>query len=173
MVFQHDGVGLTTFDQAVRDQVPPRQGPGHLRIITGCLENTKAGGETALSETLHLLAQSIKRRSLVVLLSDLFDDTDKLAAAFKHFRHNKHEVLVLQVLDPAEVTFPFDDVTRIEDMETGREISSDPRAFRNAYLDEFEEFVDTVRAGCRAARIDYVVAQTDQPFDTFLGAYLA
>jgi uncharacterized protein (DUF58 family) len=173
MVFQHDGVGLTTFDQAVRDQVPPRQGPGHLRIITGCLEKTKAGGETALSETLHLLAQSIKRRSLVVLLSDLFDDTDKLAAAVKHFRHNKHELLVLQVLDPAEVTFPFDDVTRIEDMENAREVTSDPRAFRNAYLEEFAKFLDGVRAGCRSANVDHALARTDQPFELFLGAYLA
>ena len=76
-------------------------------------------------------------------------------------------------LDPAEVNFPFDDVTRIEDMENGREITSDPRAFRTAYMDEFARFLEAVRNGCRGAGIDHVVAQTDQRFDLFLGNYLA
>src|SRR5205085_10613127 len=107
------------------------------------------------------LAETIKRRSLVIILSDLFDDPAQLVAALKHFRHKKHEVLVLQVLDPAEITFPFDDVTRIEDMETNREITSDPRAFRKAYLEELEKFLEVVRGGCRSAQIDYVVAPTD------------
>jgi len=71
------------------------------------------------------------------------------------------------------VNFPFDDITRIEDMETGREVTSDPRAFRAAYLDELSRFLEQLRQGCRAAQIDYVVAQTDQRFDLFLGAYLA
>ncbi len=90
----------------------------------------------------HELAETLKRRALVVILSDLFDDPAELVGALKHFRHKKHEVIVFQVLDPAEVTFPFDDVTRIEDMETHREITSDPRAFRKAYLDELDRFLD-------------------------------
>ncbi|MGH7172227.1 MAG: DUF58 domain-containing protein, partial [Gemmataceae bacterium] len=91
----------------------------------------------------------------------------------KHFRHKKHEVVVFQVLDPAELTFPFDDITRIEDMENHREITSDPRAFRKAYLDELTKFLNAVRDGCRSARIDYTVARTNQRFDLFLGTYLA
>ncbi len=137
------------------------------------LEKTQPGSETTLSDTFHKLAESLKRRSLVVVLSDLFDDPEPLLAALKHFRHRKHEVVVIQVLDPAEVSFPFDDITRIEDMETGREITSDPRAFRATYLDELAKFLDTMRLGCRSAQIDYVVAQTDQRFDLFLGTYLA
>jgi uncharacterized protein (DUF58 family) len=143
MTFQHDAAGLITFDTKERDQVRPRQGPGHLRVLMNLLEKTKPGGESSLVDTFHRLAESIKRRSLVVILSDLFDDADKLVAALKHFRHAQHEVIVLQVLDPAEVTFPFDDVTRIEDLETAREVTSDPRAFRNAYLEEFARFLDT------------------------------
>jgi uncharacterized protein (DUF58 family) len=173
MTFQHDAAGLITFDTAVRDQLPAKQGPGHLRLLMETLEKTKAGGETTLSDTFHRLADSLKRRSLVIVLSDLFDDADKLVGALKHFRHARHEVIVLQVLDPAEVTFPFDDVTRVEDMENGREVTSDPRAFRNAYLEEFGRFLETVRGGCRSAGIDHVVAQTDQRFDLFLGNYLA
>jgi uncharacterized protein (DUF58 family) len=173
VAFQHDLAGLVTYDTVVRDRIPPRQGPGHLRLLMERLEQTKAGGETTLSDTFHQLAETLKRRALVIILSDLFDDPAALVGALKHFRHKKHEVIVLQVLDPAEVTFPFDDVTRIEDMETAREVTSDPRAFRRQYLDELARFLDAVRAGCQTSQIDYVVAQTDQRFDLFLGTYLA
>ncbi|MBY0231811.1 MAG: DUF58 domain-containing protein [Gemmataceae bacterium] len=171
--FQHDGVGLTTFGDKVGDTLPAKQGPGHLRILMQQLEKVQPGGETALGPVLHRLAETIKRRSLVVLLSDLFDDPAPVIAAAKHFRHCKHELLVLQVLDPAEISFPFDDVTRIEDMENAREVTSDPRAFRNAYLDEFGRFLDALKGGFRSAGIDHAVAVTDKPFELFLGNYLA
>jgi uncharacterized protein (DUF58 family) len=173
MAFQHDAVGLLTYDTGVRDRIPPRQGSEHLRVLMEKLEQNSPGGETSLSETFHQLAETIKRRALVVVISDLFDDPQRLVEALKHFRHKKHEVVVLHTLDPAEVTFPFDDITAIEDLETRREVISDPRAFRKAYLEEFEKFVAIIRAGCTTAQIDYVQAQTDQPFALFLGAYLA
>src|SRR5262249_4711567 len=150
MAFQHDAVGLITLDAAERSRVPPRQGPGHLRALMEQLEETQPGGQTSLSATFHQLAESLKRRALGVVLSDLFDDPEQLVAALKHFRHKKHEVIVLQVLDPAEVTFPFDDITRIEDLENGREVTSDPQAFRRAYLEELGKFLATVRIGCRS-----------------------
>lgn len=173
LAFQHDSVGLITCDTAVRDMVPPRQGPAHLRVIMEKLEQTAAGGETSLSETFHELAERLKRRALIVVISDLFDDADKLVAALKHFRHRKHEVLVFQTLDQAELTFPFGDVTRIEDLENHREVTSDPRAFRKAYLEELGAFLAAVRQGCLDARIDYAIAATSDPFDGFLGRFLA
>jgi uncharacterized protein (DUF58 family) len=173
MAFQHDTVGLITYDSGVRYRIPPRQGPAHLRVLLEKLEDTQPGGETSLSETFHQLAESIKRRALVVVISDLFDDAAKLVGALKHFRHKKHEVIVLHTLDPAEITFPFDDVTRIEDMENRREVVSDPRAFRKSYLEELARFLKTVRGGCRSSQIDYALAETDKRFDMFLGTYLA
>jgi uncharacterized protein (DUF58 family) len=173
MAFQHDTVGLITYDTGVRDRIPPRQGPAHLRVLLEKLEDTSPGGETSLSETFHQLAESIKRRALVIVISDLFDDPDELVGALKHFRHKKHEVIVLHTLDPAEVTFPFDDVTQIEDLETAREVISDPRAFRKSYLEELAKFLDIIRGGCRSSQIDYAQAETDKRFDTFLGTYLA
>jgi uncharacterized protein (DUF58 family) len=173
MAFQHDTVGLITYDTGVRDRIPPRQGPAHLRVLLERLEDTEPGGETSLSETFHQLAESIKRRALVVVISDLFDDADKLVGALKHFRHKKHEVIVLHTLDPAEVAFPFDDVTRIEDMENRREVVSDPRAFRKSYLEELEKFLAKIRGACRSSQIDYAQAETDKRFDLFLGTYLA
>ncbi len=113
IALQHDAAGLITYDTAVRDRVPPRQGPGHLRVLMEKLESNQAGGETTLADTFHELAETIKRRALVIILSDLFDDPAALVGALKHLRHRKHEVIVFQVFDPAEVTFPFDDVTRI------------------------------------------------------------
>ncbi len=170
---QHDAVGLTTFDTAVRDNLAARQGPGHLRNVLETLERTKSGGESGLAATFHHLAENLKRRSLVVVISDLFDDPDALIGALKHFRHKKHDVIVFHTLDPHELTFPFDDVTKIEDMETRREVISDPRAFRKSYLEELARFLETIRSGCRAARIDYALAETNQRFDAFLGTYLA
>ncbi len=173
MVSQHDSVGLITYDKGVRDFVPPRQGTGHLRAVTERLEHTEPGGETSLSDTFHQLAESIKRRALVVVLSDLLDDPHAIVQALKHFRHKKHEVIVLQILDPAELTFPFDDVNCIEDMETSREVISDPRAFRKAYLEEFDRFLEVIRRGCLEGQIDYSLAETDKSFAAFLGEYLA
>ena len=173
MAFQHDAVGLITYDTRVRDLVPPRQGPGHLRTIMERLEAIQTGDETNLSETFHELAERLKRRALVVVMSDLFDDAPELLSALKHFRHKKHEVVVFQTLDRAELTFPFDDVTRIEDLETRREVTSDPRALRKAYLEELGAFLAAVRQGCLDAQIDYALADTSQPFDQFLGTYLA
>ena len=173
MAFQHDSVGLITYDTQVRDLLPPRQGPGHLRVLMEKLEQTDPGGDTGLSQTFHQLAETLKRRALIVVISDLFDDPDKVVEGFKHFRHKKHEVIVFQILDPAERSFPFDDVSRIEDMENQREVTSDPRAFRKAYLEGLASFLDRIRAGCLGAQIDYTLAETSQSFDLFLGTYLA
>ena len=110
------------------------------------LEGLQAGGETELSGIFHQLAETIKRRALVVVLSDLLDEPEKLVEALKHFRHKKHEVVVLQILDPAEMTFPFDDVSRVEDLESGREVVSEPQALRKAYLEGLTRFLAS-RAG--------------------------
>jgi uncharacterized protein (DUF58 family) len=173
MAMQHDSVGLIAYDSGVRLHVPPRQGSAHLRTLLQAMEDTQAGGETNLSETFHQLAETIRRRALVIVLSDLFDDPRRLLEALKHFRHKKHEVIVFHVLDPAEITFPFDDITLIEDMESRREVMSDPRAFRKAYLEGFADFVSRIRGGCEDSQIDYRLAETNRPFAAFLGEYLA
>ncbi|MDP7398686.1 MAG: DUF58 domain-containing protein [Lentisphaeria bacterium] len=173
MAHQHDAAGLITFDDEIRQSVPVRQGASGLRTLMDALENTEPGNETKLSEIFHQLAETIKRRSLVIIISDLFDDPAAVVGALNHFRHKKHDVIVLHTLDPAELTFPFDDVSRIEDMETGREITSDPRAFRTGYLEALATFLETVRGGCLSSQIDYAVAETNMKFDAFLGTYLA
>ncbi|MAV37222.1 MAG: hypothetical protein CMJ59_17395, partial [Planctomycetaceae bacterium] len=163
-----------SLDVAARENDVPRAELDALQRTLARLRVSEAGAHSkTLASTLHELAESIKRRSLVIVISDLFDDPDELVGALKHFRHKKHDVIVFQTLDPAELTFPFDDVSRIEDMETGREITSDPRAFRVSYLEELERFLQIVRGGCRAANIDYEIAETNLDIGTYLGAYLA
>jgi hypothetical protein len=109
----------------------------------------------------------------VVVISDLLDEPSALLEALQHFRHKKHEVIVFQVLDPAELTFPFENISAIEDMENRRQVVSDPLAFRKAYLEEVNRFLDTLRGGCSEAAVDYSLAETNLRFDAFLGAYLA
>jgi len=173
VAFQHDAVGLITLDDEIRDMIPPRQGPGHLRLLMDRLETIEPGGETSLGAAFHQLAETIKRKSMILVISDLLDDPDDIVSGLKHFRHKKHDVIVFQTLDPDELTFPFDDISRIEDMETGREITSDPQAFRNSYLEELGRFLDTIRGGCLESQIDHAVAETETPYGTFLGAYLS
>jgi uncharacterized protein (DUF58 family) len=173
MAMQHDAVGLITHDTAVRSHLPPRQGPRHLQALLEKLEETTPGGETSLSATFHELAETIRRRALVVVISDLLDEPSALLEALQHFRHKKHEVIVFQVLDPAELTFPFENISAIEDMENRRQVVSDPLAFRKAYLEEVNRFLDTLRGGCSEAAVDYSLAETNLRFDAFLGAYLA
>jgi uncharacterized protein (DUF58 family) len=120
------------------------------------------------------MAERIGRRGIVVLISDLLDgDAPELLSGLKHFRHRGHEVVVFHVLDPAEVEFPFRQVTKFKGLEVPEELLTDPAALRDGYLAELSAFTDAVRKGCRLADIDYVPLRTDQPLDTALTGYLA
>src|SRR5947209_11049338 len=107
MISQRDGVGLVTFDDSVRAMTPPRSAPGHFSVLCKALEETRTGGETPLSGILHALAERVKRRGLIVIVSDGFDQVDDLTAALRHLRHRHHEVLFLHTLAPEEEEFPF------------------------------------------------------------------
>ncbi len=107
MIGQRDAVGLVTFDTAVRAMIPPRSSPGHFSVVCSALERTKTGGEARLSGILHALAERIRRRGLIVIVSDGFDDVEDLAAALRHLRHRRHEVLFFHTLAPEEEEFPF------------------------------------------------------------------
>ena len=176
MMAQHDAFGLIVFGDRVRLNIPPRQGRGHLHVVLEQLENVQASGSTNLAHTFHELAETMKRRALVVVLSDLFSgneaDTGPLLSALGHLRHKKHEVVVLHVLDQAELTFPFRNAGQIEDMETGFTLASDAEAIRNHYLQELGGYLDSVRRGCLSREIGYALADTTQPFELFLGTYL-
>jgi uncharacterized protein (DUF58 family) len=138
------------------------------------LHQSEPGGETALSPILHGIAERARRRGMIVVISDLFDEPDELLNALHHFRYRKHEVLLLHVMAEEEVTFPFENWSRFRDLELAHHrVQFDPRAIRAQYLDEVRRFVRRLQTGCGQMNIDYVPLSTRRDFDAALAHYLA
>jgi len=173
MLKQRDSVGLVIFDDQLRKYIPPRLGPAHLHALMSELENTSPGGETSISTTFHELAQRIVRRGLIIIISDLLDDPERVLRSLKHFRHKKHEVIVFHILDPTELTFPFDGPVLFRDLETHDQLSVEAELLRDEYLKQMNELIGVYKSGCRASSIDYVQMDTSVPFDYALSLYLS
>jgi len=173
MLKQQDSVGLTTFDTAIRLDMPARTSPRHFNEMMRQLEGIKPGEETDVAEILHKLANRFKKRCLIVLISDLYDEPDAVIRALHHFRHRKHEVIVFHVFDKAEIDFPFRDVTSFYDLETNERLQIDPVYVRDAYVEQIEEFIETYRRACAETNIDYVMTDTSVPYDFMLSRYIA
>jgi uncharacterized protein (DUF58 family) len=172
MIRQQDAVGLVIFDEKIRVKMPPRSIRSYLNQLLSQLENREPANKTRTAETLHKMAESLKRRGLVILISDLFDDEKSLMQGLKHFRHMGHEVLVFHVLDPAERNFSLLKSTRFKDMETGEIISADPNQVAAAVNREMAEFSNTLKNQMRAEGIDYIEADISNDFDHVLLEYL-
>lgn len=172
MVEQRDAVGLTVYDERVRTNFPPRATKLYLQQILRELENVKTGNKTGTAQSLHEVAERIKRRGLVVILSDLLDDPARVATALKHFRHKGNEVIVMQVLDPTERSFAFGTDAVFRDLETKEEILAQPWHIQSAYRESFRAFLEFYKRECRENAIDYVLLDTTTPFDRALFEYL-
>lgn len=173
MLHQADAVGMVTFDTAVRRFIPPRSRASHLRVLLEELEATQPGGETGLGPIFHDIAERIHRRGLVIVISDLFDDVQQLMSGLHHFRYKRHEVMLLHVMAPEELTFPFSNWSQFRDLENqGHRIQLDPRAVREQYLAAVGQFIEHVRREAGRMRIDYVQMDTSTPFDRALSSYL-
>lgn len=170
---QQDSVGLVTFDNEIRALVRASANPSHLKQLLYVMENCQPRHKTRTGPIFHDLAERLKRRGIVLILSDLFDDVPSMLAGLKHFRHRRHEVVVFHVLDPAELEFPFRQTTLFRGMEQLPDVLTDPRSLRRAYLDEFGKFLQMVRKGCRGQHVDYVLLRTDQSLEVALSSYLA
>ncbi len=172
MLKQQDAVGLTLFDDRIRVNIPARSKRSHLNIILSQMQNITAGPETTIAPVLHKTAEAIKKRGLIILISDLFDDPDKVLSGLQHFRYKGHEVIVFHVLDPQEITLDFTQRTRFRDMESGEEIVTDPWHIQSDYQKSMEQFCDYIKSNCRQKNIDYVQLSTDLPLDMALSEYL-
>jgi uncharacterized protein (DUF58 family) len=170
---QQDSVGLATFDNEIRSLVRASSNPSHLKQLLYVLEHTSAERKTRTGPIFHDLAERLKKRGVVIILSDLFDDVPAMLAGLKHFRHRRHEVILFHVLDPAELDFPFRTITMFKGLEQFPDLLTDPRALRKAYLEEFDKFTQSVRKGCRNQNIDYVEMRTDASLEVALSSYLA
>lgn len=172
VIQQQDAAGLAVFDRTVSHFVRASSTPTHLKQVVYLLEQTPARGETAMGPIFHDLAERIKKRGLVIILSDLFDDVDSLLMGLKHFRHRRHDVSILQIIDPAEQDFPFDDPTLFKGLEGLPDQMTEPRALRRAYRREFEQFLTQLARGCRDLHMDYHRIRTDAPLDVALSSVL-
>ncbi|MHB1048916.1 MAG: DUF58 domain-containing protein [Bacteroidota bacterium] len=172
MVQQRDAVGVMQYDAEVRSILPPHATKQHLRRVLIDLERIRPSHTTNSAAALHSLADRISRRGLVIIISDLFDDPAAVMAALKHFRHNKHEVLVMQVLDPMERSFAFGSDAVFRDLETGETVTTQPYHIQKAYQHAMSEFIGRYKRECRENLIDYVLLDTSVPFDAALLQYL-
>ena len=170
---QGDGVGLVTFDQAVRDYLPPSSKNTQLPAIHTMLDGLRASEGTDIGKPLHELAESISRRGLVILISDLIDDVDEMMNALMHFRFKGHEVLVFHIVDREELDFSFTETARFDDPETGERITVTPSAIREDYMDAVQSFMESIRTGCAKIKVDYERMETERPLDYALFSYLS
>jgi uncharacterized protein (DUF58 family) len=173
MLRQQDAVGLTAFDTQVRLDMPARSSPRHFDEMMRQLETLKAGSRDGVASALNTLAARLKRRCLIVLVSDLYDDAAEIERALHHFRHRRHEVIVFHVLDKAELEFPFRDAATFVDLETAERLTADPAYVREEYRRQVAEFLERSRQMCASCLADYVLTDTSVPYDFMLSRFLA
>lgn len=174
MLSQTDSVGLTVFDSAAREYVAPRSKRGQLRNIIRILASVSPGGQSNLAKVLDEAADAAARRGLFIVFSDFFAEADDVLRGMAHLRYGRHEVIAFQVLDRAEIEFPFRRWTKFEDMEEpGRFRLVDPAVMSGLYRSRFQAHRERLRSGCIARGIDFVTFVTDEPLGERLTEYLA
>ncbi len=173
MINQRDAAGLALYDTEVHKFLPPNSKPSYISSILKTLETTETQKDTGTADALGLLAERIKRRGLVIVISDFFDDPDSVLKALGHFRHKNHEVLAMQVLDPREIDFKFSSAANFRDMETGEEMITQPFQLQKSYAGAMRDFTAYLKKECLNRNIDYFLADTSKPFDKALVEYLA
>ena len=169
---QRDAAGLMAFDDKIVKMVRPSARSGHLTSLLVTLEKLQLGALTNVAKPLRDLAEAIRKRGLVVLISDLLDDPDRVLQGLKHFRFRGTEVIVFHILDPAELGFPFEQPTRFRDMETSEEVVAVPSVVREQYLQAIGELQERYRRELQLAGIDYVMLDTSVPLESGLMSYL-
>jgi uncharacterized protein (DUF58 family) len=168
---QRDRVGLATFENTIVDYVPPAA--KHLPIVLQTIARAKPEGQSNIDAALRAIAEHARRRQIVVIISDLYDEPERIVRAVARLRNRGNDLIVLQVLDPAELELPFDDAANFEDMETAEAIPVVPSLLRDQYRTLVQEHTATLRRLMREERIDYALFNTSQPLDHALFAYLA
>ncbi|MFA6232827.1 MAG: DUF58 domain-containing protein [Bacteroidota bacterium] len=172
MMRQQDAVGLLTYDETLQKFMPPHSTKVYMQTILQELEHLEAANSTGTSRALNMAAERLHRRGLVMIFSDLFDNPDDVISALKHFRYNKHEVILFHILDPRERSFDFGRDAIFRDMENNEEMMTQPHQIQRAYQEAMRDFIARYKKECREQRIDYVLLDTSTPFDVALFEYL-
>ena len=172
MIKQQDAVGLSTFDNKINFTIPPKTKPNHFNLIAQTLHNAKTGNTTKVSNVLHVLAQSIKKRGLIILISDLVDSHEDIMNGLKHFRYKGHEVIVFHILDPREIDLNFNESVKFIDLESDESITTDPRQVKIAYQKEIKDLIASYKNQCRKNKIDFINISTSDSLENSLINYL-
>lgn len=172
MTKQQDAVGLAIFGSGPGLVLPARCRMSHLRRMMQVMVRTEPQGGTDVAVSLRAILRRLKRRGLVVVISDLIDDPQETLKGLRLLRSHKHDVIVFHVQDAAELEFTFDGATLFRDMESGEELEIDPVAVRESYVREMEQLVAFYKKGLTEIGIDYQLVNTRTPYDKALAAYL-
>lgn len=172
MLNQRDGTGLILFDEKIQMYIPPRSTSSHLNTLLKHLEKPKLGSDTEIGSVLHEMAERIKKRGLIILISDLMDNQESVLSGLKHFRHNKQEVILFHILDRKELEFDFNARTRFKDMENASLLTTEPWQIKSGYKKRIQLLQNEYKKQCRKQLIDYVPLFTDQSLDIALNSYL-
>ena len=170
LISQSDAAGLTLFSDAAGRSFPPVGSLDGLRPMLLALEEAKPAGHSRIDAALHRLAEQIQRRSLVILISDLLQAPAEMIRGLQHLHHNKHEILVLQPLDAAELNLNFAGLSELRELETGARLSVQAEEIREAYAREVQNFLDEIRRGCLDCLADYHLLDTRTPVEEALHA---
>jgi uncharacterized protein (DUF58 family) len=171
---QQDAAGLVTFSSRVEAFIPPKAKRDYLIQILHALENRGPAGETNVGKILEDIGGQIKRRGLVILVSDLLDEPEQILKGLRLFRFKGNDVIVFHLLDQAELDLPFDGNILFEDLEAANlKVVADPRSIRNTYREVVQEFINEMRKQCRDSSIDYQLISTSTPLDQALASYLS
>jgi len=172
LIKQRDACGILTFSDKIEEYIPPRMSNSHLRFLLSTLQNINPEGKTTIGNTLHYLADMIKRRGLIILISDLLDDPENIAKGLKHFRHNKHEVILFHLIDDKEKDFDFKEEAIFRDMEDNKEVLVFPWKVREDYKKKLENDMAYLKKECNNYKIDFVELRTSDSFDLALFNYI-
>jgi len=172
-VRQHDSVGLISFDSEIRQFTPPRSRHGHLFTVLNHLDSAGTVGGTRIKSVLEQLSRLIRKRSLVIVISDFYEDANSLAKALRFFHHRGNDVILFHIMDPVEMDMPIDGAVTLQDMESGEQIPFVGERGRRAYLKLLEDHLSQLKKEAHSVRIDYELLRTDQPLDEALFRYLS
>ena len=172
MLKQRDAIGLMLFADEIRKDLPAKSVPVYIKDIIFALSEIKVGNDTNITNALHTIADRIKRRGLIILISDLLDDPQKILSGMKHLKYNKHEIIVFHIVDDQEVDFNFKGEFIFEDLESKQKIRTDARYVQQDYLNQINNQYTFFKKSFRENDIDYIRIRTSEPIESALGGYL-
>jgi uncharacterized protein (DUF58 family) len=170
---QQDSVGLAIFDQTLARYFKPSNSPGQWKLVVNELQQIPRWNKTNTGKILDQLAEKLTHRSLIVIISDFFDDLNSIKQGLRHLRYKKHEIMVFQILDPQEIEFPFEEVTMFKGLEELGDLLTEPRALRQGYLEQLALFTDELKKICRGMNIDFHRFSSGDALDVALSQFLA